>query len=41
VTGAAAAARPAPLADDERWLVALDVDGTIMLETGTISDAVA
>jgi len=41
VTGAAAAAQPAPLADDERWLVALDVDGTIMLETGTISDAVA
>ena len=26
---------------DERWLVALDVDGTIMQEGGTISEAVA
>ena len=37
----AEATAPAPLSADERWLVALDVDGTIMVETGTISDAVA
>ncbi|WP_243833490.1 HAD family hydrolase [Frigoribacterium sp. PhB116] len=37
--------RSAPVAAtvsaDERWLVALDVDGTIMQEGGTISEAVA
>ena len=36
-----AAVRPEALPDDERWLVALDVDGTIMTEDGRISDAVA
>ena len=32
---------PAGVAEGERWLVALDVDGTIMQENGTISDAVS
>jgi Cof subfamily protein (haloacid dehalogenase superfamily) len=30
-----------PVSADERWLVALDVDGTIMQEGGTISEAVS
>jgi Cof subfamily protein (haloacid dehalogenase superfamily) len=40
-TDVAASAAAAGVADGERWLVALDVDGTIMQEDGTITDGVA
>ncbi|WP_371812299.1 HAD family hydrolase [Frigoribacterium sp. CFBP 8766] len=39
--GSGAVSGPGVVSADERWLVALDVDGTIMQEGGTISEAVA
>ena len=29
------------VSSDDRWLIALDVDGTVLLEDGTLSDAVS
>lgn len=39
--GSSAAAAVGSMPDDERWLVCLDIDGTIMQETGRITDAVS
>ena len=40
-SGVSAGSAASAVSADERWLVALDVDGTIMQEGGTISEAVA